>query len=696
MSGRYLAVAAAALTAAALAMPAPVAAQSQRELSAEGFLDMLVVTASRTLERIRDVPQNVEVITEEEIRSSGASDLTDIMEEHGIQITYQYARNYGNDELSMRGFVTSTHGNDIMSGIQVLLNGRRVGLDSLSIMGIDAVDHIEIIHGPGSVMYGSAGMGGVVNIITKRGSETPSMRAEVGFSEFDTTKAVISGSGRGGKLDIAASMAYMKAGDYKSGGGEVIRYTSLGGRYGFYMNLGYNFDERNRLGILFQGNSNDKGLRPGGGVFGTGTTVPGPYKGRPYVDSQDKKLHSADLTYEGESERGDFTWLVRYYYGKSSYSLWRETFFADGGSDRHNNSMNRMTFQGAQGQVGWDRGILHLTGGVDWYGNEMTQEQRLNPYSTSTNFTTGKSKMGDIGAFLLAKVSLLEMRNLVFTGAVRYDKFTIDIDSINARNPQWVRNSRSYTKTIPSLGVAYTPVEFLKLRANVGEAYRVPSPRQLIGNFYMGNTLFLGDLNLVPEESLTWDAGLDLDYDELLFSATYFSTDFKNYLGTITTPANERQYTNVANVTITGIEAKLRYNLGRALRAGFDLTPWAGWTRLLKFDTDEGYKLADLSENVFSAGVDFRSEPAGLRARVKAVYYGRPKVDDYASQAPPDQNGGSMIFDFSLTKTVMTFADKGDLSLTVSVDNLFDKFYVDTASVEMPGREIYVGLVYNY
>jgi vitamin B12 transporter len=657
---------------------------------------MLVVTASRTIERIRDVPQNVEVITEEEISSSGAKDLTDIMEEHGIQITYLYSRNYGNDELSMRGFSTSTFGNDILSGVQVLLNGRRVGLDSLSIMGIDAVDHIEIIHGPGSVMYGSAGMGGVVNIITKRGGETPSMRAEVGFSEFDTTKAVISGSGRGGKLDVAAAMAYMNAGDYRNGAGEVLKYSGLGGRYGFYMNLGYNFDERNRIGILFQGNSNDKGLRPGGGVLGTGTTVPGPYKGRPYVDSQDKKLHSGDLTYEGGNERGDLSWLVRYYYGKSSYSLWRETFFADGDSDRHNNSMNRMTFQGAQGQVGWDRGILHLTAGVDWYANEMSQEQRINTYSTSPNFSTGKSRMGDIGAFLLAKVSLLDRRNLVFTGAVRYDKFTIDIDRINNRDPQWLHDSRSYTKTIPSLGVAYTPVEYLKLRANVGEAYRVPSPRQLIGNFYMANTLYIGDIDLVPEESLTWDAGFDLDYGELLFSATYFDTDFKNYLGTITTPAGERQYTNVANVKITGIEAKLRYNLGRALGADFDLTPWAGWTRLIKYESEEGFKLADLSENVFSAGLDFRSASAGLRARFKAVYYGRPKINSFPNQTPPDEKGGSMIFDLSLTKTLMTFADKGDLSLTVSVDNLFDKLYLDTASYPMPGREIYLGLVYSY
>ncbi|MDR1039205.1 MAG: TonB-dependent receptor [Deltaproteobacteria bacterium] len=698
MRGRFFAAAAAAaLTAATLAVPAPVAAQSQRDLSTEGFLDMLVVTASRTLERIRDVPQNMEVITEDEIRASGASDLTDIMEEHGIQVNFQNSRNYGNDVITMRGFSTSTHGNDILSGVQVLLNGRRVGLDSLSIMGIDAVDHIEIIHGPGSVMYGSAGMGGVINIITKRGAETPAMRAELGFSEFDTAKSVISGSGRSGNLDIAASLGFTKAGDYKTGNGDALTNTGLGGRYGYYLNLGYNLDERNRLGVMFQGSVSDKGGSPSEN-YATSTTTPPIYRGKRYDESQDKTLHSGDLIYEGQSERGDLDWLVRYYYGKSSYKIWRVSFLDAGVTDRFNSSENRMTFQGAQAQLGWDYGILHLTAGIDWYGNDMTQRQIQTPYTTNVNSSFAKSKISDIGAFLLAKLSLLERRNLVFTGAVRYDKFTIDIHSISDRRPAWADDSRSYTKTIPSFGVAYSPTDFLKLRGNIAKAYRVPSPRQLIGNFFMGSTIYYGDPNLVPEESTTWDFGFDVDYNEFLFSATYFATDFTNYIGTTRDHpyGAGTMYLNIAAVTINGVEAKLRYNMGRALGADFDLTPWAGWTRLLKYVNKDGDKLAGLSEDVFSAGLDFRSAPAGLTARVKAVYYGKPKVNTFSSQAPPSEKGGATVFDFALTKRIAGFDGAGEMSLTVEVDNLFDKSYTDTGSVEMPGREIYVGLVYTY
>jgi vitamin B12 transporter len=693
MSGKHITAAIAALV---ISLAPAAGAQDQGDT--ESFLDTLVVTAIRTLESIRDVPQNMEVISEEQIRASGATDVTDILEEHGILINYQYNRNYGNDSVKMRGFETSTHGFDILSGVQVLVNGRRIGLDSLSIMGLHAIERIEIIHGPGSVMYGSAGMGGVINIITKRGRPTPEARAEVGIGENGEGKASIFGAGTAGRFDIAAAANYSEVGDYTMGNGEKMRHSGTDGRYGYYLNAGWSFNDSNRIGLNLQGNALYNAKRPMG-TYATTATYPAQYKGRPYFDSQDKALHSGDLMYEGASESLDLTWIARYYYGQGSYGLFRESLLADGSSPRDRNSFSKSSFQGAQAQVGWDYGVLHVTAGVDWYENHVTQDQFVVPYTTRTNWSNASTVMKDLGFFLLAKISLLERRNLVLTAGIRYDKFTTDIDSRSDNEPEWSHDTRTYTKTLPSFGVAWSPTEYLKLRANVGEAFRVPSPRQLIGNFFMGSTsgsFFIGNKDLKPEESLTWDFGADFDYGNILLSATYFSTDFKNYIGTTSGGPSITKYINVYNVRMDGIEAAARYNVGRAIGADFDLTPWVGLTRMLKFETDEGKKLADISRLTFAAGLDFSYPTAGLTARVKAVYFAKPEIDDYTDQLPPDEVGGAMVFDFSVTKTVASFGDQGDLSISATVNNVFNKEYSDVGSVNMPGRAIYFGLVSDY
>ncbi|MDR3152975.1 MAG: TonB-dependent receptor [Deltaproteobacteria bacterium] len=698
MSGKYLP----AIAAAFILSVTPVALAQEQE-GTGSFLDTLVVTAARTPERLRDVPQYMEVVTEEQIRDSGASDVTDVLEEHGIQVHFQNARNYGNDVIVMRGLETSTHGFDVLSGVQVLLNGRRIGIDSLSIMGTHAVQRIEIIHGPGSVMYGSAGMGGVVNIITKRGSETPEARAEIGIGEFGEGKASIYGSTKTGRLDIAAAFSYSKAGDYSAGDGARIEKSGNHGRNNYYLNTGWNFDDRNRLGLILQGSAISEGQSPMEEYTVTGSgyaSIPVPYRGRPYYNFQDKALHSGDLIYEGSAESGDLDWLVRYYYGEGTYSLYRRSYLADGSVPLDNSGNSKSAFQGAQAQVGWDYGPLHLTAGVDWTQNEMTQEQGNNSYvvATQDRSSYASSTLENIGAFLLAKLSLLERRNLVFTAGVRYDKLTIDIDRKSAREPDWQHDTRVFTKVIPSFGVAWSPTEYLKLRANVGEAFRAPSPRQLVGNFYMGSRYYWGDPNLKPEESLTWDFGFDVNYRHLIFSATYFSSDYKNYIGTVSPapPRTGTQYVNIEDVRLAGFEASARWNVGRELGYEFDLTPWFGLTRMLKLEQGNGDKLPDVANLVFSAGVDFRSEAIGLKARLKAVYYGKPDITTFSTQRAPAETGGATVFDFSATKRLISFGDQGELSLTATVNNLFNKLYSDTGQVAMPGRAIYMGLVYDY
>ena len=128
-------------------------------------LDTVVVTADREAETLREVSQSMDIITEEDIQKSAAAEVTDVLKQYGIQIDYNNSPNAGQEGVTMRGFSSSMHGNDINSNVLILIDGRRAVSDSLSLQSLGNISRIEIIRGPGAVQYGSSAMGGVINII---------------------------------------------------------------------------------------------------------------------------------------------------------------------------------------------------------------------------------------------------------------------------------------------------------------------------------------------------------------------------------------------------------------------------------------------------------------------------------------------------------------------------------------------------
>lgn len=146
----------------AVAVPTGVQAQQ-----ANVRLDEVVVTATKTEKELKDVTQSVTVITGEEIRKSGATDVA-----KAVQIaTSVHIGDFGTpgsvESISIRGAYSSQ--------VLVLLDGIRMnssrdgGFDlSFLPVSVEDIERIEIVRGPASALYGSDAVGGVINIITKR------------------------------------------------------------------------------------------------------------------------------------------------------------------------------------------------------------------------------------------------------------------------------------------------------------------------------------------------------------------------------------------------------------------------------------------------------------------------------------------------------------------------------------------------
>ncbi|MDR1248434.1 MAG: TonB-dependent receptor [Treponema sp.] len=135
-------------------------------------LEDIAVTGTRTEKRLKDTPVVTEVITSEEIEHSSAATVTEILDDYGIM----YTSNGMGDYIQLQGMgegrvLYLIDGRRVAGRIAQRLNGETMPLAN--------VERIEIVRGPQSALYGSDGIGGVINIITKKPGDTVSLRAAV-------------------------------------------------------------------------------------------------------------------------------------------------------------------------------------------------------------------------------------------------------------------------------------------------------------------------------------------------------------------------------------------------------------------------------------------------------------------------------------------------------------------------------------
>ncbi|MFP4040636.1 MAG: TonB-dependent receptor, partial [Desulfosudaceae bacterium] len=171
----------------------------------------VVVTAGRVAEDRANVPTNITVLEKTEIQQSAAEDLRDLLAGQGF-MTREYPNS--TSSVSIRGFRTDTHGNDLASHVLVLINGRRAGTGNLEKISLGNVERVEIIRGPASVQYGSAAMGGIVNVITEEGKEGVAGYAEGILGSWDYYRAGAGISGRAAEFDFSFSASTESQGDY--------------------------------------------------------------------------------------------------------------------------------------------------------------------------------------------------------------------------------------------------------------------------------------------------------------------------------------------------------------------------------------------------------------------------------------------------------------------------------------------------
>jgi vitamin B12 transporter len=197
----------------------------------------VVITASRYERSLKDVQADVTVISEQDIRRSGASNLTDLLKRSpGIQ----YSSNGGGHQSSSL-FIRGSDSKHTL----FLIDGQRIGpLDGFSQfqfqhVPLDQIERIEILRGPGSSLYGSDAIGGVVQIITKKAARKNGGDVVLGVGNNHTRKLSTSGTlaGERGSVRLGVGHEYSDGinASRDNSGKDAYRITS--GSFNFLYDL---------------------------------------------------------------------------------------------------------------------------------------------------------------------------------------------------------------------------------------------------------------------------------------------------------------------------------------------------------------------------------------------------------------------------------------------------------------------------
>jgi vitamin B12 transporter len=190
-----------------------VAAQVQSEPVAV-TLDSLVVTAARAPQASSELVADVTVISADEIARAGAQSLAELLQRvPGVEIVMN-----GGPASTTGAFLRGANSDHTL----VLIDGQRMGSSTtgtaaLEAIPLEAIDHIEILRGPASNLYGADAVGGVIQVFTRNGGDAFAAHASAGTGTYRTSAV------SGGVSGTAGSWRYaLDAGDQQSAGFNAI------------------------------------------------------------------------------------------------------------------------------------------------------------------------------------------------------------------------------------------------------------------------------------------------------------------------------------------------------------------------------------------------------------------------------------------------------------------------------------------
>ena len=530
-------------------------------------LDAMVVTASRRLQPLKDVPVATELIGAAELRQTGASDLASVLVERtGITLEGGHPVGAG---VMLQG-LGSERVLVLMDGQPMV--GRLSGKMDLSRIPTSMIERVEVVKGAQSTLYGTDAMGGVINVITRAAAQG-ALRGAV-----DVT------GGTAGRLDISAN-AIGGVGEFgfaADGGRRLIelvpglnsdaatyaerRDAALKTRWHAHPDLSFSasasmVDERQRWksGVLYNFADNLQWSGRGGAEWQRGA-----HRLAPTIYATEFRHHSRRSTLPQPVAGSGDTEAQRLYEAELMYTYDADDFVIDAGVEARREEIRSDRVQ-----------------------NESRALYAAEPFAQTT---------------------------------VSGDRWSVVPGVRMSWSEQW---GGHWT---PRLAAMFRPTDRVALRASVGSGFRAPAFKELYMEFLNTGAgagyRVRGNAELQPETSRSANAGIEWSGDRIYARTQLYYNRFTDFIETRELPdsAGLRLFTygNVDDGYTTGADVE-----AGATWRGFRVE--TGYGYLVARDRNSGTAL--LGRPTHSArGTVAYAAPRGLRASLSTHYSGSAPV----------------------------------------------------------------------
>lgn len=511
-------------------------------------LGEIIITATRIGEYESELTSNIMVIGKDKMEISGAQTVADILkEEVGINIY-----DAGTDKtvkVDIRGFADTS-----VSNILVLVNGRKV--NSIDISGpdwlqipLECIERIEIVRGAGSVLYGDNAVGGVVNIITKKGVGPISWKIGAMYGSYDTQRKNLEISGSRDKFSYYLYSKYQDTDGYRDNSDLLTK--------DFTTRLSYMVSENLSFDFTAGWHEDDYGMP--GGLDDVSELVQYGRRGSTNLkDFASTKDRYVKLSFDAQPkvedrELGriilDISRRNRDSYSLFDYGIWGTT-----------TTKYMIDTTGVTLKYVYDKDIsdkeFNFVAGIDYHdAKNKIKGGGSGAMSSSDDLAVTKK---DLGFYVYSEYELFN--NIFISGGTRYQKakYTFDQRAATVRH-----ETKHPSESIFMGGMKYVYAEGSNIHFSVQETFRFLATDEWYSTWTGLNT------NLKQQTGIQYEAGIKHSFgDASILSVTPYWINIQDeiYLNPDPSPGQNENYDKTGR---RGVELGIRTDLLRLANTPF-------------------------------------------------------------------------------------------------------------------------------
>ena len=473
---------------------------AKMEEKQEYNFDPVLVTAMRRESKDLKTAASVQVLTGEQIKETGASNLLEALK-FATGLTYDGYGAMGHLYSSMTAKIV-IRGMD--RGTVILLDGIPTNLSgyySLERIPPDNIEKVEIIKGASSTLYGSSAMGGVINIVTKKRVKN-SVEAETG--SFGTNRQNL--SLQADKFSITAS--HEKVGDMGaisepwSSNGLNRKYTAFRGEERNFLRWSWAINDA--VTLTHQYDSDEFNVER---MKEIGNTL-------------DERIAQKDVKNSLALQIKHGSWLTKAY-GNWSARQYRK--YTSAGVRSGDNTTYFATF-GLDSQASWQTKFGQYLAGVSWQNDSISADESFYAQNNASSAYLSLKKRDFYSVFAQVNHPLSAKTNLIVGARQEFIRQQAGANDYNEFNPQ--------------LQLLHSLNKEQSLYLNVGRAFRMPNLSDMYGSTWRKTA----NPNLKPEYGYTYEVGWKKIGAADSLKIALYRMDFTNYIQWEETPKNSGNY----------------------------------------------------------------------------------------------------------------------------------------------------------